>query len=103
MNLPLGQRTRKLCGSEYLPSRASVSDREFDADKNNKSAPHVFICIGHQLSAQAHVNLIKKAISAIRSDLPGLSRDFNGFRRDLLMNCCDQIEQVGRRVGDPEK
>lgn len=65
--------------------------------RTHKSAPHVFICIGHQLSAQAHVNLIKKAISAIRSELPGLS-DFNGFQRDLLMNCCDQIEQVGREL-----
>ena len=25
-----------------------------------KTAPSIFICLGHQLAAQAHINLIKK-------------------------------------------
>ena len=35
--------------------------------RSHKSAPHIFICIGHQLSAQAHINLIQKSVHAIRS------------------------------------
>jgi hypothetical protein len=62
--------------------------------RTHKSAPHIFICIGHQLSAQAHVNLIQKAISAIRSDLPSIC-ELNSFQHNLLMDCCDQIEQIG--------
>ena len=62
--------------------------------RTHKSAPHVFICIGHQLSAQAHINLIKKAVDAIRSELStvcGLSQ----FQRELLSSCTGEIEAVG--------
>ena len=65
--------------------------------RSHKSAPHVFICIGHQLSAQAHINLIKKGVAAIRSELStvcGLSQ----FQRELLSSCVREIEAVGSNL-----
>ena len=65
--------------------------------RTHKSAPHIFICIGHQLSAQAHINLIKKAVDAIRSELStvcGLSQ----FQRELLSSCIGEIEAVGSNL-----
>ena len=61
--------------------------------RSHKSAPHIFICIGHQLSAQAHINLIKKAVHSIRSELPSGSC-LNDFQRDLLVSCANEIDAV---------
>ena len=62
--------------------------------RSHKSAPHIFICIGHQLSAQAHINLIQKAVHAIRSELFSVAT-LNDFQRDLLASCSNEIEAVG--------
>ena len=51
--------------------------------RSHKSAPHVFICIGHQLSAQAHINLIKKGVAAIRSELSSCVRDIEAVGSNL--------------------
>ena len=34
-----------------------------------KTAPAIFICLGHQLAAQAHIRLIKKATNEILENL----------------------------------
>ena len=34
-----------------------------------KTAPGIFICLGHQLAAQAHIRLIKKATKEILENL----------------------------------
>ena len=62
--------------------------------RTHKSAPHVFICIGHQLVAQAHVNLIKKAVVEIRLKLVDVL-DVSSYQYQLMMQLCDEIESVG--------
>ncbi len=50
----------------------------------DRGAPGLFICLGHQLAAEAHVCLIKRAVKAIQGGAPkGLSE------------AADQIEKVG--------
>ena len=62
--------------------------------RSHKSAPHIYICIGHQLVAQSHVNLIKKAVVDIRKKLPSVL-DVESYQYQLIAELCDEIETVG--------
>ncbi len=58
------------------------------------SALAMFICIGHQLAAQGHINLIKQAVQQVLS-LETLPRDRDGKMLKALKHVCQQIEAVG--------
>jgi hypothetical protein len=58
------------------------------------SALALFICLGHQLAAQGHINLIKRAVREVLS-LESLKRDSNGKMLKTLKRVCEQIEKVG--------
>lgn len=62
--------------------------------RSHKSAPHIYICIGHQLVAQSHVNLIKKAVVDARQKLSNVL-DVESYQYQLMMELCDEIESVG--------
>ena len=58
------------------------------------SAPALFICLGHQLAAQAHISLIQKAVKVVLelTDLPG---DRNHRVLGALQRVCQQIQTMG--------
>lgn len=58
------------------------------------SALALFICLGHQLAAQGHINLIKQAVRQVLS-LEALPRDGNGKMMGALRRVCQQIEAIG--------
>ena len=60
----------------------------------HKSAPHIYICIGHQLVAQSHVNLLKKAVVDVRLKLASIL-DAESYQYQSLMEICAEIESVG--------
>jgi len=62
--------------------------------RTHKSAPHIFICIGHQLSAQAHINLIKKAVESIKKSI-GDILEKESYQHDLLLETSQKIEDIG--------
>jgi len=65
--------------------------------RSSKSAPHIFICIGHQLAAQAHINLIRKATQSIKTQLAKVL-DTSDYKYDLLISCCENIKEVGEAL-----
>ncbi|MGB3557435.1 MAG: hypothetical protein WBA24_02730, partial [Geitlerinemataceae cyanobacterium] len=58
------------------------------------SALALFICLGHQLAAQGHINLIKRAVQQVLS-LEALPRDREGKMLKALKRVCQDIETVG--------
>ncbi|QKD82152.1 hypothetical protein HPC62_08035 [Thermoleptolyngbya sichuanensis A183] len=58
------------------------------------SALALFICLGHQLAAQAHINLIKQAVREVLS-LDSLPRDPDGKMLKALRRVCQRIEAIG--------
>ena len=61
------------------------------------SAPALLVCLGHQLAAQAHVSLIKKAVRAVLAseDLIG---DPQGKALRALKRTCAHIQSVGQTL-----
>ncbi|EKQ68958.1 hypothetical protein OsccyDRAFT_1560 [Leptolyngbyaceae cyanobacterium JSC-12] len=58
------------------------------------SALALFICLGHQLAAQGHINLIKRAVQQVLN-IESLPRDGNSKMLKSLQRVCRQIETVG--------
>jgi hypothetical protein len=58
------------------------------------SALALFICLGHQLAAQAHINLIKQAVQQVLA-LEALPRDNEGKLFRSLTRACQRIVAVG--------
>ena len=58
------------------------------------SGPSIFICLGHQLAAAAHIRLIKRAVNDLRS-LSHLPMDPSGRALGSLQRVCEQIADVG--------
>ncbi|WP_088889905.1 hypothetical protein [Leptolyngbya ohadii] len=58
------------------------------------SALALFICLGHQLAAQAHINLIKRAVQQVLG-LESLPRDRDGRMLRAMKRVCQQIDRVG--------
>ena len=56
-----------------------------------KTAPSIFICLGHQLAAQAHIKLIKKATSEILNSLKPEIIDSSYHYENLLVTCKEII------------
>ena len=61
------------------------------------SAVALFICLGHQLAAQGHINLIRQAVQQVLN-LDVLPRDPDGKALAALQRVCRQIEAVGRSL-----
>ena len=58
------------------------------------SAPAIFICLGHQLAAQAHISLLRKAVAAVLAT-ETLAGDGKGKALRALQRVCRQIQEVG--------
>ncbi len=58
------------------------------------SAPALFICLGHQLAAQAHIRLIQQAVKQVLS-LKELKYDLNGSALSALRQVCFRIQTMG--------
>ena len=65
--------------------------------RNHKSAPVIFICMGHQLVAQAHVNLIKKAVQNIKENLASIINP-EDYKYQALISVCNEIQSVGKKL-----
>jgi GMP synthase-like glutamine amidotransferase len=89
--------------STFLESNASLADLHLFVEKllllrSPTSAPALFICLGHQLAAQAHINLIQKAVKQVFN--------FTDFQPDsqqekalkALKTVCQEIENVGNSL-----
>jgi len=61
-----------------------------------KTAPSIFICLGHQLAAQAHINLLKKVTNEILNNLdPNI---INQIHYENLKEKCKKIVSVGENL-----
>ncbi|HBB35783.1 MAG TPA: hypothetical protein DDZ80_27710 [Cyanobacteria bacterium UBA8803] len=58
------------------------------------SAPAIFICLGHQLAAQAHTHLLQQAVQQVCS-LTALPRDSQGRALKALQKVCQHIADIG--------
>lgn len=86
-------------GATFAGANCSLDDLHGLVEKlllarSPTSALAVFICLGHQLAAQGHINLIKQAVRQVFS-LASLPRDPNGTTLRALKRVCHQIETVG--------
>lgn len=61
------------------------------------SAPAIFICLGHQLAAQAHIRLIQRAVSAVL-ETDSLVGDHSGKVLRALQRVCKDIQTVGEAL-----
>jgi len=85
--------------STFNDAKSSLEELQRFTDKlllsrSPTSAPALFICLGHQLAAQSHIRLIKRAVKEVLS-LDYLARDRNGKALKSLKKVCQQIQQVG--------
>ncbi|EDX83020.1 hypothetical protein S7335_198 [Synechococcus sp. PCC 7335] len=61
------------------------------------SAPALFICLGHQLAAQAHIQLIRRAVREIL-ETKALSQDKNNQALQSLWRIAQKIQSVGQSL-----
>lgn len=85
--------------NSFAGSRCSLDDlQRFTARlllaRSPTSACALFICLGHQLVAQAHIILIRRAVQEVLS-LESLVRDTGGVVLRLLRRACDRIVSIG--------
>ena len=62
-----------------------------------KTAPAIFICLGHQLAAQSHIRLIKKAVNEIKNNSKTNLLNSMYFYKNLV-NVCDKIIYTGENL-----
>ncbi|WP_341530652.1 hypothetical protein WKK05_16065 [Nostoc sp. UHCC 0302] len=61
------------------------------------SAPAIFICLGHQLAAECHVRLIRRAVEQVLN-VTFLERDKDGKALKSLQESCLRIEAMGQTL-----
>lgn len=61
------------------------------------SAPAIFICLGHQLAAECHIRLIRRAVMEVLS-ITSLERDKGGKALKSLQEVCHRIEARGKTL-----
>lgn len=88
--------------STFVEGKASLADLHYLGEKlllsrSPTSAPAIFICLGHQLAAQAHINLIQKAVKQVL-DLTQLNRDHQGKALKALKTIGQEIENIGNSL-----
>ena len=80
-------------------SHADLLDlsEELILSRRLRSAPSIFICLGHQLAAQAHIRLIKKATHEILETIDNvLTSQPNS--RNALKQVCNKIQTLGTKL-----
>ena len=70
--------------------------QEIILSRDSNSSPAIFICLGHQLAAQAHIEIIKRATDDTLSFLIN-SKDSN-YYLDNLRKKCKEIISVGESL-----
>ena len=80
-------------------SHADLLDlsEELILSRNLRSAPSIFICLGHQLAAQAHIRLIKKAVYEVLETIDQILIDQPNSREDLK-KVCSRIKTIGAKL-----
>lgn len=86
----------------FADGKASLEDlhrftEQLLLSRSPTSAPAIFICLGHQLAAQAHIRLIQQAVDQVLG-MNTLERDQNGKALSALKTVCRQIQQVGESL-----
>jgi hypothetical protein len=61
------------------------------------SAPAIFICVGHQLAAECHIRLIRRAVKEVLA-LTSLERDRSGMALNSLQEVCQRIKVMGKTL-----
>ena len=61
------------------------------------SAAAIFICVGHQLAAECHIRLIRRAVTEVLGTT-SLDRDRSGMGLRSLQEVCQRIEAMGKRL-----
>jgi GMP synthase-like glutamine amidotransferase len=61
------------------------------------SAPCIFICLGHQLAAEGHVRLLRRAVSEVFASA-SVGNDSSGEAITMLRRVCARIRDVGERL-----
>tara|TARA_X000000368_G_C23030476_1_gene712298 strand:+ start:266 stop:1672 length:1407 start_codon:yes stop_codon:yes gene_type:complete len=69
---------------------------EIILSRDSSSSPAIFICLGHQLAAQAHIELIKRATDQILSFLYNF--EGNNYYIKNLRKKCEEIILVGENL-----
>lgn len=88
--------------STFVEGKTSLADLHYFVEKlllsrSPTSAPAIFICLGHQLAAQAHINLIQKAVKQVL-DLTELNREPQAKALKALKTICQEIENIGNSL-----
>ena len=62
--------------------------------RSPSSAAAIFICVGHQLAAECHIRLIRRAVKEVLG-MTSLKRDNTGIALKSLQEVCRRIEAMG--------
>lgn len=86
----------------FVDSKCSHADlldlsEELILSRTLRSAPSIFICLGHQLAAQAHIRLIKKAVHEVLESVDRILID-QPNSRDGLKHACYRIKALGTKL-----
>ena len=65
--------------------------------RSPRSAPAIFICVSHQLAAECHIRLLRKAVQAVLNT-EILKRDEGGEALASLKAACEKIKSVGENL-----
>ena len=65
--------------------------------RSPRSAPAVFICVSHQLAAECHIRLLRRAVAEVLST-EALKRDTGGEALNSLKIACEKIKSVGESL-----
>jgi GMP synthase-like glutamine amidotransferase len=88
--------------SSFDGSKSSLEDllgltRELLLHRSSSSGPSIFICLGHQLAAAAHVGLLKRAVRAV-AELAQLPLDPGRTAISSMQRVCQRIAEVGENL-----
>ncbi len=61
------------------------------------SAPAIFICVGHQLAAEGHIRLIRRAVKEVLGMI-SLDRDRSGIALKSLQEVAERISAMGKTL-----
>ncbi|MCJ8282214.1 MAG: hypothetical protein MJK14_20850 [Rivularia sp. ALOHA_DT_140] len=65
--------------------------------RSPQSAPAIMICVSHQLAAEAHIRLLKRAVQQVL-DTETLARDIEGEAIISLKSICEKIYTLGEKL-----
>ena len=89
-------------GKSFVDTKCSHAElldlsEELILSRRLRSAPSIFICLGHQLAAQAHIRLIKKAVYAILETVDEILIN-QPNSREPLKHLCNRINTLGKKL-----